>query len=97
MKWFDSARVHLRLLFARRAAESRMNDEFRFHLEMETERLMRMKGLAPDEARRQALAAFRRRGDTQGSDARRPWPGVACRHVTRCEAWRPDARQSTRF
>ena len=58
MKWFDSARARLRLLFARRAAESRMHDEFRFHVEMETDRLMRAKGLAPDEARRQALAAF---------------------------------------
>jgi hypothetical protein len=51
MKWFDSARARLRLLFARRAAESRMNDEFRFHIEMETDQLMRAKGLAPDEAR----------------------------------------------
>jgi putative ABC transport system permease protein len=58
MKWLDSARVRLRLLFARRTAESRMTDEFRFHLEMETDQLMRVKGLAPDEARRQALAAF---------------------------------------
>jgi predicted permease len=58
MKWLDSARVRLRLLFARRTAESRMHDEFRFHLEMETDQLMRVKGLAPDEARRQALAAF---------------------------------------
>jgi putative ABC transport system permease protein len=58
MKWLDSARARLRLLFARRAAESRMNAEFRFHVEMETDRLMRTKGLAPDEARRQALAAF---------------------------------------
>jgi putative ABC transport system permease protein len=58
MKWLDSARARLRLLFARRAAESRMNTEFRFHIEMETDRLMRAKGLAPDEARRQALAAF---------------------------------------
>ena len=47
MKWFDSARVRLRLLFARRAAESRMNDEFRFHIEMETDQLARAKGLAP--------------------------------------------------
>src|SRR5918995_6713630 len=58
MKWFDSARARLRLLFARRAAESRMNDEFRFHIETETDQLVRAKGLAPDEARRQALAAF---------------------------------------
>jgi putative ABC transport system permease protein len=58
MQWFDSARARLRLLFGRRAAESRMNAEFRFHIEMETDRLMRAKGLAADEARRQALAAF---------------------------------------
>ena len=58
MKWLDSARARLRLLFARGAAESRMNAEFRFHVEMETDRLMRAKGLAPDEARRRALAAF---------------------------------------
>ena len=61
MKRFDSACVRLRLLFARRGAESRMNDEFRFHIEMETDQLMRAKGFAPDEARRQArgLAACR--------------------------------------
>jgi putative ABC transport system permease protein len=58
MKWLDSARARLRLLFAGRAAESRMNAEFRFHIEMETDRLMRDKSLAPDEARRRALAAF---------------------------------------
>jgi putative ABC transport system permease protein len=58
MKWLDIARVRLRLLFARRAAEVRMDDEFRFHIEMETDQLIRAKGLAPDEARRQALAAF---------------------------------------
>jgi putative ABC transport system permease protein len=58
MKWLDSARARLHLLFARRAAESRMNTEFRFHIEMEAEELMRVKGLTPDEARRQALAAF---------------------------------------
>jgi putative ABC transport system permease protein len=58
MKWFDSACARLRLLFARRGAESRMNDEFRFHIEMETDQLVRAKGLATDEARRQALVAF---------------------------------------
>ena len=39
MKWFDSARARLRLLFARRAAESRMDDEFQFHILMETDEL----------------------------------------------------------
>jgi predicted permease len=50
--------MRLRLLFARRAAESRMNQEIRLHLEMEAEHLMRAKDLSPDEARRRAMAAF---------------------------------------
>jgi predicted permease len=58
MSWFDAARTRARLLVARRAAESRMNDEFAFHLEMETARLVREQGLDVDEARRRALAAF---------------------------------------
>lgn len=39
------------------AAEARMEEEFRFHLEMETERLVAA-GVARDEARRRALVAF---------------------------------------
>ncbi len=58
MKWLDAARARLRVLFARRAAESRMNEEFRLHVDLETDRLMQDKGLAPDEARRLALVAF---------------------------------------
>jgi putative ABC transport system permease protein len=58
MSWLDRSRARLRLLFGRRAAESRMDQEFRFHLEMETERLMREGGLDADEARRRALVAF---------------------------------------
>jgi len=58
MKWIDAARVRLRLLFARRAAEARMEEEFRFHVDMETERLVREEKLAPAEARRRALVAF---------------------------------------
>ena len=58
MTWVDAVRARLRLLFAPRSAESRMNQEFRLHIELETEQLMRAKGLAPDEARRQALVAF---------------------------------------
>ena len=38
-------------------AEARMEEEFRFHLEMETERLVRV-GVARKDARRQALVAF---------------------------------------
>ncbi len=58
MSWLASTRTRLRLLFARRAAESRMDEEFHFHLDMETERLARERRLEPGEARRQALAAF---------------------------------------
>jgi putative ABC transport system permease protein len=54
----DAARARLRLLVARRAAESRMNQEFRLHIELEAEKLMRENGLAAAEARRRALVAF---------------------------------------
>ena len=58
MSWFSAARTRLQLLFAPRAAESRIDEEMRFHIEMETNRLVREKHLAPDEARRRALATF---------------------------------------
>ena len=58
MQWLDAARVRLRLLLAGRTAESQMAQEFHLHIDLETERLMRERGLAPDEARRLALAAF---------------------------------------
>jgi len=57
MSWFHAARARLRLL-SRRATESRMDDEIHFHIEMETQRLVREEQLAPDEARRRALVAF---------------------------------------
>ncbi|HEU0079726.1 MAG TPA: ABC transporter permease, partial [Longimicrobiaceae bacterium] len=58
MSLLQGTRARLRLLFARRAAESRMDEEMRFHVEMETERLVREAGLDRDEARRRALVAF---------------------------------------
>ena len=58
MSWIEGTRARLRLLFARRAAESRMNEEIGFHVEMETERIMRATGLGRAEARRRALIAF---------------------------------------
>jgi putative ABC transport system permease protein len=57
MKWFHAARARLRLL-PRRAAESRIDDEIRFHIDMETQRLVREQKLDHDEARRRALATF---------------------------------------
>ncbi|MGH7460834.1 MAG: ABC transporter permease, partial [Longimicrobiales bacterium] len=57
MSWIDSVRARIRLLHGR-SADRRMQREFGFHLEMETERLMREEGLAPEEARRRAAVAF---------------------------------------
>src|SRR5688500_15372809 len=57
MTWFHAARARLRLL-APRAAESRIDDEIRFHIEMETQRLVREQQLDHDEARRRALVTF---------------------------------------
>ena len=57
MKWLDALRTRARLLFDRTAAESRMDEEFRFHVEMETDANIRA-GLSPAEARRRALVAF---------------------------------------
>lgn len=58
IRWLDAARARARLLFARGAAESRMTEEFAFHLDMEVERFVREQGLDPNEARRRALVAF---------------------------------------
>jgi predicted permease len=58
MRWWHGTVARLRLLFARRAADARMDEEFRFHLDMEADRLVREQGLAPDEARRRAFVAF---------------------------------------
>jgi hypothetical protein len=57
MRWIHAARARARLLFGREA-EERMNEEFRFHLDMEADRLGREEGLAPQEARRRAVIAF---------------------------------------
>jgi predicted permease len=49
--------ARMRSVFASGASEARMEEEFRFHLTMETERLIAL-GLPPDEARRRAFVAF---------------------------------------
>ena len=58
MSRFDALRARMRLIIAPRAAESRADEEIRFHLEMETERLVRDERLDPAEAERRARAAF---------------------------------------
>jgi putative ABC transport system permease protein len=57
MSWLDGVRARMRLL-AGGSAEKRMQREFGFHMEMETERLVREEGLALAEARRRAAVAF---------------------------------------
>lgn len=57
MSWLHGARTRLRLLVSRRTAESRADDEIRFHIDMETER-HRAAGIDAVEARRRALVAF---------------------------------------
>lgn len=57
MRWLDALRTRLRLILSRRSAESRMDEEFRLHIEMETESNARA-GMSLDEARRRALLAF---------------------------------------
>src|SRR5690349_13391065 len=56
MKWTHGMRARLGLL-RRGAAEARMDDEIRFHIEMETEKNVRA-GMSPEEARRRAVLAF---------------------------------------
>ncbi len=58
MRWVYAARARLRLLLFREEVEQRMDEEFRFHLDMETERLVREAGVDPREARRRARATF---------------------------------------
>ena len=70
MSRFDALRARLRLIVAPRAAESRADEEIRFHLEMETERLVRDERLDPAEAERRARATFG--GVTQHKETLRP-------------------------
>jgi putative ABC transport system permease protein len=57
MSWHGSLGERLRSLFGRERDEADMDDEFRFHIDMETEKLIR-NGVPPGEARRRALVAF---------------------------------------
>src|SRR4051794_39894160 len=75
MSWFEGARARLHLLLGRRAAEARMNEEVGFHIDMETERLVREEHLPHDEARRRALVLFG--GVTQHKETLRDGRGLA--------------------
>jgi len=57
MSLLTAMTARVRAMFGPRAAESRMEEEFHFHVEMETKRLMTT-GLSESEAKRQTLVAF---------------------------------------
>jgi len=57
MSWMGGLRATLHQLWRRADADARMDEELRFHVEMETEKNLRL-GLSPAEARRRALVAF---------------------------------------
>ena len=57
-RWRAAARERVRTLVFRKRAESDLDEELRFHLEMEADKLARSGGLQPDEARRRAAVAF---------------------------------------
>jgi predicted permease len=57
MRWLDIARFLLRPFRSRTTVHDELDDEVRFHLEMETEKLIE-KGFSPDEARRTARMTF---------------------------------------
>jgi predicted permease len=57
MRWLCALRARAKLLLGRGTAESRLEQEFRFHVDMETEANER-RGLPRAEARRRALVAF---------------------------------------
>lgn len=57
MSWHRSVVERIRAFVRGRSEDEDLDQELQFHLEMETEKLVR-RGLAPVEARRQALIAF---------------------------------------
>jgi macrolide transport system ATP-binding/permease protein len=56
-RWFYTLRLQLRSIFHRKSVESELDDELQFHLERHAEMQM-TRGVPPDEARREALAAL---------------------------------------
>ena len=57
-RWYASTRERARTLFFRARTEAELQEELRFHLEMEADKLVRSTGLTPVEARRRAAVAF---------------------------------------
>ena len=57
MRWLSNLSFRLRTLLRSGRAERELTEEVEFHLEMETQKLIG-KGLAPDEAAREARLRF---------------------------------------
>jgi putative ABC transport system permease protein len=57
MTWLKGLRARLRALLRPTAADSDLTDEIRFHIDLETEKNLRL-GMSPDDARRYAVAHF---------------------------------------
>jgi predicted permease len=57
MRWLSGVTSRLESLLRRRAAEARTDEEFEFHIAMQTEKNM-ARGMLPEEARRRALLEF---------------------------------------
>ncbi len=57
MRWLDNVLFRIRALVTRRSMERELDEELAFHIERETEKLIRT-GLPPGEARRRAVIAF---------------------------------------
>ena len=58
MSTFKGLLARMRSIAGPRSSESRMEEEFTFHVEMEAKRLVAEQGLSHDEAQRRALVAF---------------------------------------
>jgi putative ABC transport system permease protein len=57
MSWYQSAHERIRALLWKAEEDADMGEEFRFHIDMETEKYLKQ-GMTPAEARRRALVAF---------------------------------------
>src|SRR6266704_4346513 len=57
MNWFHKLRLRFRALFQKRKFDARMDDEMRWHIEMQTQENIEA-GMKPEEARYAALRQF---------------------------------------
>ncbi len=75
MTWLNRLWRRVRALARKEEMDREMDEEMRFHIEMEAAELVRTRGLSPEEARRQAILAFGgvERYREEGREARGVW------------------------